>query len=541
MNATVRPDFGASWFAARAAGAFERPRLTFDLDVDVCVIGGGLAGLTAAREVARRGWSVAVLEARRVAWNASGRNCGFVLPGFGADIRRMVERVGIDRARELWKLSEAGVEYVRATIRDTEMPGVEPVSGWLDVSKIDNGDELLAIATLLGQEFGAAIEGWPTERVRAVLRSELYFHAIHYLNAFHIDPLNYAHGLARAALAAGAVIFEETPALAIDPAGVRKRIATPSGRVRAAHIVLAGNAHLGSLVPGLAHTVLPVTGYAAVTAPLGERLGAAIAYRGAVSDSRLADYHYRIVGGDRLMWAGGGGLLPRSPRAAASRFKAAIARTFPQLGAVEFEHAWSGIMGFSLHRMPQVGEVIPGLWLAGAFGAHGLNTTAMAGGLIASAITENDDRWRLFQPYELVWAGGRLGRVVRHVGTWSRGLEEDWAASLARRREAVRRAEAEQAMPAAGPAPAEPAGTGPSIAESAVAGPKSPLVPEVESLLRRAAHLGEPRKTGQPRAKRRMGRRPAPGRPEPAPPPADPAAAPERDNPPFTGDSRRNE
>src|SRR6202163_4929060 len=157
MNATVRPGFGASWFAARAAGAFERPRLTFDLDVDVCVIGGGLAGLTAAREVARRGWSVAVLEARRVAWNASGRNCGFVLPGFGADIRRMVERVGIDRARELWKLSEAGVEYVRATIRDTEIPGVAPVSGWLDVSKIDNGDELLAIATLLGQEFGAAI------------------------------------------------------------------------------------------------------------------------------------------------------------------------------------------------------------------------------------------------------------------------------------------------------------------------------------------------------------------------------------------------
>src|SRR5579871_2926506 len=146
MNAVAQVDVGASWYAARATGAFERPQLTFDLDVDVCVIGAGLAGLTVAREVARRGWSVAVLEARRVAWNASGRNCGFVLPGFGADVRGMVERVGIDRARELWKLSEAGVEYVRTTIRDTEMPGVDPVSGWLDVSKVDSGDEMLAIA-----------------------------------------------------------------------------------------------------------------------------------------------------------------------------------------------------------------------------------------------------------------------------------------------------------------------------------------------------------------------------------------------------------
>ena len=104
-----------------------------------------------------------------------GRNCGFVLPGFGADARRMVERVGIDQARELWKLSEAGVEYVRRAIRDRRRrPGPcrasTPVDGWLDVSKTDNGDELLAIATLLGQEFGAAIEGWPTERVRAVLK-----------------------------------------------------------------------------------------------------------------------------------------------------------------------------------------------------------------------------------------------------------------------------------------------------------------------------------------------------------------------------------
>jgi glycine/D-amino acid oxidase-like deaminating enzyme len=487
MNAMARVDVGASWYAQRATAAFERPQLTFDLDADVCVIGGGLAGLTVAREVARRGWSVVVLEARRIAWDASGRNCGFVLPGFGADIRRMVERVGIDRAKELWKLSEAGVAYVRAAIRDTGMPGVEPVAGWLDVSKVDSGDEMLSIASLLGQEFGATIEGWPTEQVRAALRSDSYFHAIHYPRAFHIDPLAYAHGLAKAALAAGAVIFEQTPATAIDPAGVRKRIATPKARVRAAHIVLAGNAHLGALAPGLADTVLPVTGTVAVTAPLGSRLGQAIAYRGAVSDSRLANHHYRIVGGDRLMWAGGAGLWPRSPRAVAKRFQAAIARTFPQLGEVAFEHAWSGTTGFSIHRMPQVGEVVPGLWLASAFGAHGINTSAMAGELIAGAITEHDDRWRLFLPYELVWAGGRLGRLAQRVGSWSRGMHEDWTASVARRRESVRRSEAEQTgRVVAEPirmAERPPVGGGQAAPES----PPVTQVAEVESLLRRVA------------------------------------------------------
>jgi glycine/D-amino acid oxidase-like deaminating enzyme len=513
MNAVPGVDGGASWYLQRATAPLERPRLTFDVDVDVCVVGGGLAGLTVAREVARRGWSVVVLEARRIAWDASGRNCGFVLPGFGADVRRMVERVGIDRAKALWRLSEAGVAYVRETIRATEMPGAELVAaGWLDVSKVDRGDEMLSIASVLGQELGAAIEGWPAEQVRAVLKSESYFHAIHYPRAFHIDPLAYAHGLAKAALAAGALIFEETPATAIDPAGVRKRIATPKARVRAAHIVLAGNAHLGALAPGLAETVLPVTGTVAVTAPLGPQLGEAIAFRGAVSDSRSANYHYRIVGGDRLMWAGGAELWPSTPRAVAKRFQAAIARTFPQLGKVTFEHAWSGTMGFSVHRMPQVGEVVPGLWLASAFGAHGINTSAMAGELIAAAITEHDDRWRLFLPYELVWAGGRLGRLAQRVGSWSRGRHDDWLASVARRREAVRRGEAEQtggvvAQPIrmAEPPPVEGSH---GAAESPEPRPAA-QVAEVESLLRRVASQERARDGGIP-SLARTGQAPGP-------------------------------
>src|SRR6476661_650641 len=120
MNAAARVDVGASWYAERAQ-AFERPRLNFDLDVDVCVIGGGLAGLTVAREVAERGWSVAVLEANRIAWSASGRNSGFVLPGFAEDVSGMIERVGLDHTKQLWGLSEQGLAYVRRTIKETAM------------------------------------------------------------------------------------------------------------------------------------------------------------------------------------------------------------------------------------------------------------------------------------------------------------------------------------------------------------------------------------------------------------------------------------
>src|SRR4029077_14068574 len=125
----------AGWYEATRVASPARQRLNVDLDVDVCVIGAGLAGLTATREIAQRGWSVAVQEAGRVAWAASGRNTGFVLPGFSEHIDDVVERVGLDHAKQLWALSEQGVDYVRRTIDETGMPGVDPVPGWLHVSK----------------------------------------------------------------------------------------------------------------------------------------------------------------------------------------------------------------------------------------------------------------------------------------------------------------------------------------------------------------------------------------------------------------------
>src|SRR5713226_7473785 len=202
VNTAERASYGSSWYAETMVPAPERGRLAFDLDVDVCVVGGGLAGLTTAYELARRGWSVALLESRRIAWNASGRNDGFVLPGFAESMDKVVSRVGLSHAKALWALSEMGLKYVGTAIAEGRMPGVAPVGGWLKVSKVDNGDEILADVQLYGQELGAEVEGWPTERVREVLKSNHYFHAMHLPRAFHIHPLNYALGLAEAAEAA---------------------------------------------------------------------------------------------------------------------------------------------------------------------------------------------------------------------------------------------------------------------------------------------------------------------------------------------------
>jgi len=249
--------------------------------------------------------------------------------------------------------------------------------------------------------------------------------------------LAYAIGLASEAERAGVRVFEHTQAVSVDPAGVRKRIETPHGRVRAGHVVLAGNIHLGSVAQRLADTLVPITAFSGVTQPLGGRLGEAVTFRGAVSDEPHANYHYRIVGGDRLLWTGSAAVGSR-PKWIQRWLERALRATYPQLGPVQFEHFWPAEMGFAVHRMPQIGEVQPGVWLASAFGGQGLNTSAMAGDLIARAIVEGDDTWRRFLPFELVWAGGRVGRTVVRATAWWRHQSEAVAALALRQRQALR-------------------------------------------------------------------------------------------------------
>jgi gamma-glutamylputrescine oxidase len=419
------------------AAADRRTRLAFDLDADICVVGAGVAGLTVALCAARQGASVAVLEGRHVGWNASGAMVGTVTPGFPLPLPDLIERIGLEDAKELWALSWAGAEFIRANATEAQMPGIGLSDGVLEVSNVDTGDALVRRLQMLAEDFDTEVEGWQVERVRAALKTDRYFHGVHFPKAFQIDGRNYVHALARLARRAGARIFEDTPVVSIDFSGVRKRIVTPSARLRATHIVLAGNIHLGAPLRRLSDTLLPVWRYGGITAPLGARLPEAIDFAGSVSDDDGVD-HFRIIDGDRLMWASPETTWAAQPPRFAGAIQRRIRTVFPQLDRVEITETFGGATGQTVHGMPQVGQLRRGLWVASGFGRQGLNTSAMAGQLIASGILAGDDRWRLFSPFELVWAGGITGRVAGHaVGLWTRGSSAI-AGTLARHRQRLR-------------------------------------------------------------------------------------------------------
>src|SRR5450755_3370583 len=153
-----------------AAALHERPRLSFDLDVDIAVVGAGLAGLTVAREAARLGASVAVLEGRHIGWNASGHQLGTVMPGYGLPIGDLIARIGFEDTRELWALSREGAEFVRATASEDQIPGIALSEGALEVSNVDAGDQLISRLQMLGEDFETEVEGWQIDRVRSELK-----------------------------------------------------------------------------------------------------------------------------------------------------------------------------------------------------------------------------------------------------------------------------------------------------------------------------------------------------------------------------------
>src|SRR6201988_369923 len=420
-----------------AAQQQQRTRLSFDLDVDIAVVGAGLAGLTVALEAARLGESIAVLEGRHVGWCASGHHLGTVMPGFGLPVADLIERVGLEDAQELWALSKEGADHVRDTATEEAMPGIALSEGVLEVSNVDAGETLISRLQTLSGDLDTEAEGWQLDRVRSELRTDRYFHGIYYPKAFQIDPRKYVHGLAALARRAGARIFEDTPVVSIDSSGIRKRVVTPSARLRASHIVLAGNIHLGAPLRRLSDTLLPVWRYAGVTAPLGDRLAEVISFKGSVSDTDGVD-HFRVLHGNRLMWASPETTWAARPRLFAGAIARRIQTVFPKLGKVEVAETFGGAIGQTVHGMPQIGQLRKGLWVASGFGRQGINTSAMAGQLIARSILWGDERWRLFSPFELVWAGGALGPGAGQiVGIWGRGAFAA-AGALARHRERVR-------------------------------------------------------------------------------------------------------
>lgn len=419
----TEPDYPLSWYAAVTPLPALRPSLSGEASCEVCVIGGGLAGLTVALELARRGREVILLEARRIGWGASGRNGGFVSAGFAEGLPEIVRRVGLQQAQRLFGLSKEGVEYVRARVAELDA-AIHMGDGWIVARRYPDRSAQERYVEMLKRDFEHEVELLSTVETRRYLKSQCYFESRLDRSAFHINPLRYSLALAQAAEKGGAKLYEASRAREVAFDGTHYQIATANGRVRSTQVVFCQSSHDPHLSRQSGRAVLPVATYIGVTEPLGGRAEGAVATAAAISDTRRAGNYYRLIPENRLLWGGRITTRGSEPRRLSQHMRQDMLTVYPQLGAPKMEFAWSGLMGYALHKMPIIAEVAPGHWVASAFGGHGLNTTAMAGILIARAIAEGDDEWRRFQAFGMPWAGSLLGRAGVQLTYWGMQLRD---------------------------------------------------------------------------------------------------------------------
>jgi gamma-glutamylputrescine oxidase len=400
--------------------AVQRPALEGHVKTDVCVVGGGLAGLTTALELARRGRKVCVLEANRVAWGASGRNGGFVSPGWAARYKNIERMVGSDQAKELHRLSMEGARSVLKNVQDLAVEGAKPTHGILGAVRYEATDDLKAHRDWLEREFDYKVEFRTRDEVKQLLVSPRYYQALFDPSAFHFHPLNYAQALAKEIERLGGSVYEGTSVTGTVLDGASKIARTARGSVEADHLVLASGGYTGSLVPQLKRSYLPIATYVMLTAPNKKLIASAVKTDAAIADDRRAGDYYRVVdGGERILWGGKITTKTTEPRLLGRLLHKTMASTYPQLQELPVEIVWSGLMSYARHMMPQIGRLQPGVWYCTAFGGHGLNTTAIGGRVIAEAVTGESDRYKLFAPFGLAWNGWIAGRAAVQLTYWS--------------------------------------------------------------------------------------------------------------------------
>lgn len=416
----MQPTYIDTYYSRTAATSETYPRAAGRIEADVCIVGGGLAGLTAALKLARSGRKVVLLEAQRVAWGASGRNGGFVSAGYATGLAAIERRVGSDQARELYRLSMEGVEIIRSNIDELGMQDAHPVPGIAKALRYDSRGALQAASERQQREFGLQLRYLPREEVRELFVSPKYHEAILDEGAFHFHPLNYGRALAREASRLSVVIHEHSPVVAADLDGARKSIRTKDAEISAAHVVFATGGYTGGVLPALKRAFLPIATYVLLTEQAPDLVQSAIRTQAAILDDRRAGDYYRLVdGGSRILWGGRITTRTTDPRDIATLLRREMVTTYPQLSDLKVEIAWSGLMSYARHLMPQIGQWTPGVWYCTAFGGHGMNTTAIGGTVIAEGIAGESDRYRLFAPFDLAWTGGIFGRAAAQLTYWS--------------------------------------------------------------------------------------------------------------------------
>ncbi len=385
----------------------------------VAIIGGGFAGLNTALGLAERGLrDVVLLEREQIGFGASGRNGGFVFAGYSLGEQSLLDQLGETRARALFKLTTDAVGRIRQRIADYEIACDLVDEGVIWANWFRDPGVLRKRQALLAEHYGVHWQWLSKDELRTQIRSRRYHGGLYERDALHLQPLNYALGLATAAAGQGVRIHEGSGALELVREGLLWRVRTAQGEVLADQVVLACGGYLAGLQKPIDRAILPIATYVMVTEPLGERLDECLRTRAAVYDSRFAFDYYRALPDRRLLWGGRISVLERSPAAVQKLLARDLLRVFPQLAGVKIDYAWSGLMSYARHQMPQIGGDGNGLWWAQAFGGHGLAPTCVAGELLAAALAGGDDGWKQFRDYGLGNVGRPFGYLAAQASYW---------------------------------------------------------------------------------------------------------------------------
>jgi gamma-glutamylputrescine oxidase len=388
LTANDRPGVHApSWYAATAHALPDHPPLQGEARADVCVVGGGYAGLSAALHLAQAGVDVVLLDANRVGWGASGRNGGQLSYGPRVDVRDLERLVGPDDARKVWDVSTEATRLVKRLIAehaiDCDLRPGHLEAAWRPADARNGEGYVEHVRTRYGH---ATIRALTREETRARIASSRYHGAIEDGEGGHLHPLNYALGLARAAAAAGARLHERSAVRRIEDG----RVTTDAGLVRADHVIVACNGYLDGLDPDAASRIMPINNFIVATEPLGDRLP--MPGGECVADSKFVLNYYRPTPDGRLLFGGGETYSARFPGDMIALVRKPLEQVFPQLRGVRIDHAWGGTLAITRHRAPMLRRSGRRLVVGGWSGA-GVHMATMGGLIAAEAARGALDRW----------------------------------------------------------------------------------------------------------------------------------------------------